>query len=125
MDAAAISDFDRSSLDAVEPVEPADVIWEREGRLKGFAPITLGYLLDGEEEFSVLFPYALTCSGMLLSSSTSVPYPSPYFLSLSFRLGVPLPPSPLEDEPEADDDPFLSPHVPRLIDCGRKEREKV
>ena len=109
-----MSDLDRSSLDAVEPVEPADVIWEREGRLKGLAPITLGYLLDGVE-FSLL-----TCSGMLLSSSTSLPYPSPYFRSRSFRLGVPRP-SPLEEEAEdRDDDPFLSPHVPRLIDCGGK-----
>ena len=52
-----MSALERSSLDAVDPVEPAEVIWEREGRLKGLAPITLGYLLDAEEEgCSALLP---------------------------------------------------------------------
>ncbi len=43
---------------------------------------------------------------MVLSSSTSLPYPSPYLLIRSFRLGCPPPPLLL----------FRSPHVPRWMD---------
>jgi hypothetical protein len=53
---------------------------------------------------------------MFLSSSTSFPYPSPYFLIFSFRLGV-VSATPFLDD---DDDPFLSPHVPMWMAGGRK-----